>query len=275
MYRSADTSITILIKLNQHTDRPERSDLLLRTRPRRWRRYVKFWIIIFQPFLSVILVVEGAVSGQVKCYENRPSSTRACVNIGKMRTSSTTSYTDSGLASNTKYTYTVTAQDAVGNGSTPSNSAAVTTPVAQCPCSIWQDGTPTGSAESNDPNAQTTGRAVPGEQQRVHHGGAVLQGGRTIPGRIPGACGPRPGSCWPAGTFAGETASGWQELDFSSPVAVTAGTTYVASYFSSTGYPAYTSAGAGVGGDERAADRAGRRRGVRVRLVEHLPDQHV
>ena len=36
---------------------------------------------------------------------------------------------------------------------------------------------------------------------------------------------------------------GWQELDFSSPVAVTAGTTYVASYFSSTGYPAYTAQG--------------------------------
>src|SRR5262249_38876998 len=41
----------------------------------------------------------------------------------------------------------------------------------------------------------------------------------------------------------GETASGWQELDFSSPVAVTGGTTYVASYFSSTGYPAYTAQG--------------------------------
>ena len=27
----------------------------------------------------------------------------------------------------------------------------------QCPCSIWNDGTPTGSFESNDPNAQTLG----------------------------------------------------------------------------------------------------------------------
>ncbi len=37
--------------------------------------------------------------------------------------------------------------------------------------------------------------------------------------------------------------SGWQELDFSSPVAVTAGTTYVASYFTSTGHPADTAQG--------------------------------
>ena len=51
------------------------------------------------------------------------------------------------------------------------------------------------------------------------------------------------GTLLASGTFSNETASGWQELDFSSPVAITAGTTYVASYFSSTGYPAYTSAG--------------------------------
>jgi hypothetical protein len=53
------------------------------------------------------------------------------------------------------------------------------------------------------------------------------------------------GTLLASGTFTGETASGWQELDFSSPVAVTAGTTYVASYFSSTGFPAYTAQGLG------------------------------
>ena len=51
------------------------------------------------------------------------------------------------------------------------------------------------------------------------------------------------GTLLASGTFTGETASGWQELDFSSPVAITAGTTYVASYFSSTGYPAATPEG--------------------------------
>ena len=37
--------------------------------------------------------------------------------------------------------------------------------------------------------------------------------------------------------------SGWQELDFSAPVAVTAGTTYVASYFTSAGHYAATQKG--------------------------------
>jgi len=58
------------------------------------------------------------------------------------------------------------------------------------------------------------------------------------------------GSLWTAsgtllasGTFTGESASGWQELDFSAPVAVTAGSTYVASYFTSTGHYAHTNFG--------------------------------
>src|SRR6202008_251537 len=36
-------------------------------------------------------------------------------------------------------------------------------------------------------------------------------------------------------TFTNETASGWQEATFSSPVSITAGTTYVASYHAPVG----------------------------------------
>ena len=36
-------------------------------------------------------------------------------------------------------------------------------------------------------------------------------------------------------TFTSESASGWQEADFATPIPVTAGTTYVASYFAPTG----------------------------------------
>ena len=50
------------------------------------------------------------------------------------------------------------------------------------------------------------------------------------------------GSLWTAGgtllgqvTFTSESASGWQQANFSSPIAVTAGTTYVASYFAPSG----------------------------------------
>ena len=160
----------------------------------------------------------------------------------KVGTSTTTSYTDNGLFSNTTYTYTVTAQDAAGEVSTPSDSVTATTLAAQCPCSIWQDGPATGSAESNDPNAQTLGVRFQASSS------GDITGVRFY--KEPDDTGAHTGSLWSStgtllasGTFSGETASGWQELDFSSPVAVTAGTTYVASYFSSTGYPAYTAQG--------------------------------
>ena len=39
-------------------------------------------------------------------------------------------------------------------------------------------------------------------------------------------------------TFTNETASGWQQVNFSSPVAITAGTTYVASYHTNGDYSA-------------------------------------
>ena len=51
------------------------------------------------------------------------------------------------------------------------------------------------------------------------------------------------GSLWTSGgtqlataTFTSETASGWQEVRFSTPVAIQANTTYIASYFSQGGY---------------------------------------
>jgi hypothetical protein len=56
------------------------------------------------------------------------------------------------------------------------------------------------------------------------------------------------GSLWTAdgtrlatGTFSGETATGWQTLTFATRVAVTAGTTYVASYFAPQGHYAANS----------------------------------
>jgi Domain of unknown function (DUF4082)/Domain of unknown function (DUF1929)/Bacterial Ig domain/Fibronectin type III domain len=157
-------------------------------------------------------------------------------------TSTTTSYTDTGLASNTQYTYTVAAYDAAGNVSTPSNSATVTTPVEKCPCSIWQNGAPTGSVDSNDSNAQTNGVQFKASSSGFITGVRFYKEADDTGAHI-GSLWSSSGTLLASGTFSGETASGWQELDFSSPVAVTAGTTYVASYFTSTGHPASTPQG--------------------------------
>jgi Domain of unknown function (DUF4082)/Bacterial Ig domain/Fibronectin type III domain/Lysyl oxidase len=63
------------------------------------------------------------------------------------------------------------------------------------------------------------------------------------------------GSLWSAGgtllasaTFTGETASGWQQVNFSKPVAIAANTTYIAGYFAPKGHYSDTTSGFASGG---------------------------
>ena len=66
---------------------------------------------------------------------------------------------NSSLAGSTTYTATVSgAQNASGTPmSGPYSWSFTTGAVAQCPCSIWQDGTPTGAADAADTSAVTLG----------------------------------------------------------------------------------------------------------------------
>ena len=91
--------------------------------------------------------------------------------------------------------------------------------------------------ESNDPNAQTSGVQFQASSSGYITGVRFYKESDNT-GAHTGSLWSSTGTLLASGTFSGETASGWQELDFSAPVAVTAGTTYVASYFSSTGHPA-------------------------------------
>src|SRR5205823_6590931 len=59
----------------------------------------------------------------------------------------------------------------------------------------------------------------------------------------PGDASVHTGSLWSStgvllatATFSGETGSGWQQLNFSTPVAITANTTYIASYHTNGGF---------------------------------------
>ena len=55
-------------------------------------------------------------------------------------------------------------------------------------------------------------------------------------GRTWGTCGRLDGTLLAEATFTGETASGWQEVTLAAPVAIAAHTTYIASYYSPSGY---------------------------------------
>ena len=154
----------------------------------------------------------------------------------------------SALAAGTTYTVTVSgAKDSSGNTMASPYTFTFTTSKAfdvggQCPCTIWPDIPPAGASRFTGHQLGEPGRDVHALQQRHHYRCPVLQGAgqhrrpyrHAVDGRRHQLA---------TGTFTNESTQGWEELDFSTPVPVTAGTTYVASYSTTTGHYADTANG--------------------------------
>jgi hypothetical protein len=117
----------------------------------------------------------------------------------------------------------------VASSSTPTASATATPMAGGCPCSIWS-----GAATPTTADQADGGSVELGVKFRSDTNGSVT-GLRFYKGPRNG--GTHVGSLWTSGgtllasaTFTNETASGWQQVSFSSPVSISANTTYVASY---------------------------------------------
>lgn len=114
-----------------------------------------------------------------------------------------------------------------------------TAPLRTCPCSIWNvSATPTVQATSDQQSVEL------GVKFRADVDGWI-SGIRFFKGS--GNGGTHVGSLWSRDgtllartTFIAETETGWQEASFDGPVHVTAGTTYVASYYAPQGRYALT-----------------------------------
>jgi hypothetical protein len=142
------------------------------------------------------------------------------------------------LAASTTYTATVSgATDAAGDVMTPFLwSFTTAAPVAgTAPYSIWSSTAAPVVAASSDTNAVEVGVKFRSDMPGYVTGVRFYKGS-TNTGTHVGNLWTSTGTLLATGTFANETASGWQELDFSSPVAISANTTYVVSYHTNVGH---------------------------------------
>ncbi len=124
------------------------------------------------------------------------------------------------------------AVDDTGNLEIPGSGITVNVP---CPCSLWSANKVPGIAATAD------GGAVELGVKFIPDASGWITGVRFYKGS--GNTGTHTGSLWSVGgtllaraVFAGESATGWQQVQFSQPVQVNAGTTYVASYHAPAGH---------------------------------------
>ena len=143
------------------------------------------------------------------------------------------------LAPSTTYTATITGgvsgvKDLAGNALASDfvwSFATGTGPT--CPCSVWSPST-TPTQTANDPNAVELGMRFRADVNGTITGVRFYKAATNI-GIHTGSLWTNTGTLLASVTFTGESASGWQQMSFSTPVAITANTTYVISYHTNTG----------------------------------------
>jgi methionine-rich copper-binding protein CopC len=105
----------------------------------------------------------------------------------------------------------------------------------ECPCSLFSSSTVPANPAENDGTALELGvRFTPSVNGYLT--GVKFYKGTGNTGTHTGTLWSSTGTPLATGTFTGESSTGWQTLDFSSPVHVTAGTEYIATYYAPNGH---------------------------------------
>jgi hypothetical protein len=140
------------------------------------------------------------------------------------------------LALSATYTATVSAaKDAAGNTmATTSWSFTTAATAGGCPCSLWPSTTTPARASDSDNSAVEVGTRFSSSTNGFVTALRFYKGSANV-GTHVGHLWTASGSLLSTATFSGETATGWQQVTLPAPVAVSAGTAYVASYFAPVG----------------------------------------
>jgi hypothetical protein len=196
------------------------------------------------PALSAIqATLVTSTSARISWLTSEPANTQveygSTTSYGASTTLDTTMSTGhgvslAGLTAGSIYHFRVKSRDGSGNLAVSSDFSFVTPSGGACPCSLWPLSTVPAVASQND-----TGEVELGVRFSADTTGFIT-GVRFYKG--PSNTGVHAGRLWSAAgtllataTFTNETALGWQEVTFASPVAVSAGAIYVASYHAPSG----------------------------------------
>ena len=192
-----------------------------------------------------------AVAGYMLHYGQVSGNYTNKVDVGKV-----TSYSASGLLDGATYYYAVTAYDSsrvesafsneVSWGTTqpaglpqpPISSPPPISPppsVSGCPCSLWTNAAAPSFTADSDTAAVELGVRFQADNNGLITGIRFYKAS-TNRGAHTGSLWSSDGQLLAQATFVGETSFGWQQVNFASPIAITANTVYVASYHAGSGH---------------------------------------
>jgi hypothetical protein len=199
------------------------------------------------PVITLVTAIPG-ISGAatITWTTDKPSTSR--VDYGTSSGSLTLNVSDptlvtshslnlSGLTPGTTYYYRVTSVDSLNNSSS-SPVAPATANFIENALSVWAPTVTPGVVDGGDPNAVELGLKfrsdVAGSVTGVRFYKAAANTGTHV-GHLWTSTGTLLGTV----TFAGETASGWQQANFATAIAIAANTTYIVSYLAPSGHYSY------------------------------------
>lgn len=126
------------------------------------------------------------------------------------------------------------AVDDSGNIETPATGVTVTAGAKTCPCTIFPASATPAVLNDADTGAVNLGVKFTADQSGVITGIRFYKGSANT-GTHVGSLWTSSGTLLASATFTGETASGWQQVNFATPVAVSANTVYIAAYLAPGG----------------------------------------